>query len=378
MHYTIYNLRRAGFSLIELSVIISLAATLAVGFLVWTTPPGISNAAKNVATLRKMDDIANAMEAFRVYHGRLPCPADPYIREDNTRLAGAPTDLYVNNFGTEDLNNSPSENAAVGIDCPNSIGSIPVSALGLSSNYTYDAWNRRFLYHVSDTLCGTSIASGESGNVTRKQKGCSSNDYLTNSGNLIIHNEAGISLTDSAAYVVVSYGENGYGARLPSGEVAVESTDTSEIENYNNNATYIERNISNNFDDLLLYRSKSQIEQLTTKKDALLLSKTKCRANSTAIENLNTTTLNTLANNFTTYQQGSLNSGDQVALGILLSVQEICIEYYGADNNGVALWGGPKCPATAHYSTELRSCECPTGNWDNCCPGGDWDACLDQ
>jgi hypothetical protein len=379
MQHKLHRLQKTGFSLIELSVIVTLAATLAVGFLAWTSPPGITNATKNVETHRKMQDIASAIEAFRVHNGRLPCPADPYIREDNTRLQGAPTDSYVNSFGVEDLNSSlGTENAPIGIDCPNSIGSIPVNALGLRSDYMYDGWNRRFLYHVSDNLCGTSTTSSSTGTIERKDKGCSSSDYINNSGNLIIHQENGASLTEAAAFILVSYGENGFGARLPSGEVVIESDNNAEIENYNNNTTYIEDTTTSAFDDLIIYRTKSQIEQLATKKDALLLSKTKCRNNSTTIGALSTANLTTLNTNFNSYQQGVLNSGDQVTLGILLSIQEICIEYYGADEDGIALWGGPQCPATGFYSVQSRACECPTGNWDNCCPGNNWEACLDQ
>jgi type II secretory pathway pseudopilin PulG len=378
MRHDLLHQKYSGFSLIELSVIISVAATLAVGFLVWTSPPGITNATKNVETHRKMQYIANALEAFRVHEGRLPCPADPLMREDNTRLPDAPTDTYVNAFGVEDLNRSNSTGSPIGIDCPNPVGAIPFHTLGLSSSYLYDAWNRKFEYHISDNLCGTSTVTVETGSTTHLQKGCSSNDYLNNSGNLIIQRADGDPITDVAAYVVVSFGENGHGARMPSSELIENSTNTSEIENYNGNNIYVSDDLTTNFDDLVLYRTKSQIEQLANKKDALLFSKEKCRNNSTAIEGLSTTNLQDLHTNFTTYQQDEINSGDQVTLGILSSIQEICIEYYGADSDGITAWGGPKCPGSAQYSTASRACECPAGNWDNCCPGGNWDACLDQ
>ena len=378
MHNT-YSSPQSGFSLIELSVIITLAATLAVGFLVWTSPPGLTNAEKNIETHHTLQEISSAIEAFRVREGRLPCPADPFMREDNTRLPGAITDSYVNPFGIEDLNTNRtgSGGTSVGIDCPNPVGTVPVHSLGLSSRYAFDAWNRQLLYHVSDALCGTSTVTTTTGNVIHKQKSCNDTDYLNNSGNITVQQENGENLAKTAAYIVVSYGENGYGGRLSSAASVGDSPHHAEIENYNGDTLYVLANTSSNFDDLLLYRTKSQIEQLTNKKDALLFSKTTCRENGTAIESLNTTTLQHLQTTFTTYQQNDQNTGDQVALGILLSIQEICIEYYGADNAGIAAWGGPACPGDGHYFVNSRACECPSGNWDNCCPGGNWDACLD-
>lgn len=377
--YLFFIRRNAGFSLIELSVIITIAATLTIGFLVWSSPTGMTNAVKNIQTKRTMQEVANAIEAFRVQEGRLPCPADPLLREDNTRLPGAEPDQYVNPFGVEDLNTTRAASGgnAIGVDCPNPVGAVPAHSLGLSSSDMFDAWNRQLIYHVSNQLCGTSTLTSQTDDVTHKQIGCNDSDYANHSGNLIVREDSGTSLTEAGAYVLLSTGANGYGGRLASAESLSNSTHVSEIENYNSDNIYSLGVPSTNFDDILIYRTKSQIEQLTYKKDAQLLSKAKCRANSTSIEELNTSTLQNLYSTFTTYQQDTLNTGDQVTLGLLLTIQEVCIQYYGADNAGITAWGGPKCPGNSQYYVASHACECPSGDWDDCCPGGNWDACLD-
>jgi len=368
-----------GFSLIELSVIITIAATLTIGFLVWTSPTGLTDAIRNVQTHRTMQKVADAIEAFRVQEGRLPCPADPLLREDNTRLPGASTDMYVNPFGTEDLNTTRSATTenAIGVDCPNSIGAVPAHSLGLNTRYMFDAWNRQLIYHVSNSLCGSSTLTAQTNDVTHKQTGCRASDYANHSGDLIVHEDDGTALTESAAYILLSAGANGYGTRLPSAEPVGNPSQSAEIENADGDAIYTVATPGTTFDDILTYRTKSQIEQLTYKKDAQLLSKTKCRTNSTAIHELTTSSLHNLQTTFTTYERNTLNTGDQVTLGLLLTLQEICIEHYGADEAGITAWGGPQCPGNAQYDIASRACECPSGNWDDCCPGGNWDACLD-
>ena len=58
---TYFSKRRKGFSLVELSVIMSVAAAAIVGFLSWTQPPISTNAIKAVQTRTKLIEIQKSV-----------------------------------------------------------------------------------------------------------------------------------------------------------------------------------------------------------------------------------------------------------------------------------------------------------------------------
>ncbi len=373
---------KQGFSLIELSIIISVAAILMVGFLSYNNSSIISDADKTIITQKRIETIATALENFRVRQGRLPCPADPLIREDNSYLTSSNDDLYVNNFGLEDLDTIQTKvnnTTTLGIDCPNNIGSVPIYSIGLDISYLLDGWNRRFTYHVSDNLCGHDQGVEVVGANASKNKGCTQEDYQNNNGNITIYDKDSNIITKVAAFVVLSHGKNGFGATLPSSENVGTGGGSFDIENYNGDNSYIYSQSSNNKnnDDLLLSRTKVQIEQLTNKKDSIVISKEKCEANSTSIANITADYMAGVRTALPNYEQQGLNTGDQVSLGIFLSLQEVCVSYYGVDSTA-DIWNGARCPGTGLYNSILHSCDCPTGDWTNCCPGDDWSACLDS
>src|SRR4051812_17293414 len=68
-----------GMSLVELAIVITIAAIIAVGYLSWMQPPVVTDAEKALATRNKMTVISKAIEAFRTKYNRLPCPADPAL-----------------------------------------------------------------------------------------------------------------------------------------------------------------------------------------------------------------------------------------------------------------------------------------------------------
>ena len=65
---------KAGFSLVELSVVLVVIA-LITGMTV-AAGVGALESTKRAATINKMDEIEKALLAFRIKYGRLPCPAD--------------------------------------------------------------------------------------------------------------------------------------------------------------------------------------------------------------------------------------------------------------------------------------------------------------
>jgi prepilin-type N-terminal cleavage/methylation domain-containing protein len=352
--------KQKGFSLIELSVVISVAAAATVGYLSWTQPANITDAQKAIVTKESIEEISKAIEAFRVEKGRLPCPADPYIRIDNTRNAAGGTDYYVNDYGVEDLDTNQATvngTTTLGVDCPVNIGSVPVHSLGLSNKYINDGWNKRFTYQVSKNLCysdpGTEVLGVTSAAMDLSRlRGCTKADYLNGGGGITVTDGTN-TLTANAAYVLVSHGANGKGAFLPSGEKTADSGNANEAENTNGYTTtppdskFIKATISSTFDDLVYFKTKTQIERLTDRKAVKQISVQDCEANSLAISQIGIAEATAMSDNITDHTYGtSYNNGQQVALGILMAMQSICVKDYGAvaaTINGKT-WSGAKCP----------------------------------
>lgn len=354
-----------GFSLIELSIVISVAATLAIGVLSWIQPANKTNALKSLNTRNEMVEIIRALQAFRTSKGRLPCPADPYMRADNTRASDAPADTYVNNFGMEDLDTNQSD-SSLGINCPSNTGMVPVRSLGIESSYAEDAWGRRYTYHVSNALCTTDNSPSI---------GCTRNDYdKATAGNIIVRTNASVTdgsadLTTQAAFSLISYGADGSGAFLPGGkQLPTTGASTDELENTDNDSIFVRTDFSSTFDDIVLFKTKSQFENLTTDQISTVVDIPLCNQNATTLNEVTATeatALNTLIPSL------DAQTSSQGVLNLLWSTQNICTRYFGQAVDANTGWNGPKCPGGGKYffnPTSLASyCICSNGQWDSTC-----------
>lgn len=384
-----YLSSRQGFSLIETSVLVTVAAAAAVGFLSWTQPAVVTNAEKSIETRTRLEEISRAIEIFRVEKGRLPCPADPYMRIDNTRnneLGG--TDLYPNDFGQEDLDRIETQVGGVtnfGIDCPVSTGTVPVYALNLGQEYMNDEWGRRITYQVSRNICGSDAGTegGLSQNLSRLT-GCTSNDYTKGIGDIIIKDTAGVTKEPRAAFVLLSHGPNGLGAFMPSGAKMADGS-ANELENsnaynaagstHNGDKTFVMGAATSSFDDIVYFKTKAQLERLTDRSNTKQVSIEECEANSAAIRQITVTESTAMNTQITGYERGQFNRGEQVALGLLKSIQTMCISYYGATAKTIngKTWSGAQCPGTANvtagstYYVPLDTCTCESGLWNGNC-----------
>lgn len=364
----------------ELSVIISIAASAVVGFLGWTQPVNITDAQKTIETRKSIETIAKAIESFKVEKGRLPCPADPQMRVDNTH---AGTDNYPNDFGTEDLDviqTTVGGLTTLGVDCPVTTGSIPAYSLGLSRDFINDAWGRRITYKVSDNLCGADAGTDAGGAAlsddASRTKGCTSKDYAEGSGNVTVTNVSGTSLTINAAYVLVSHGPNGYGAYLPSGAKLANGPNATETENSDNDAVFIKDNKSGTFDDVTFFKTKVQVQRLTDHQNMKQISVADCEANSQLLKDITLSDAVDLENNLTTHMHGTYNDGEKVAFGQMMAYQTICVNYYGTTAQTIQgqTWSGPQCPGNNNpgsngstYNAETNTCTCKSGLWNGGC-----------
>lgn len=367
-----------GFSLIELSVIIGILASLAIGYMQWIRPPLQNNAQKIDDTLDRIRIISNSLIDFSVIYNRLPCPADPAIREDGTPEPSR-TRPEVFEYGQEGLVYSSS-----GLDCPYSIGTVPVQVLNLPYHFIHDEWGNQITYHVSPNLCGSDT------NVTGLQTGqdilvgCGSRDYefgidinsSNKSGNLIVRRQDTTVIVDDAAFVLVSHGPNGRGSFLESGIRSANSPNMYEIENTDSfttsDLTYVKDQSTAEFDDLVDFRTKEQILMLSKNYKVRLISKEDCEANSLAIENITNTEFDEMNTSIDEYEMNLsngevYNQGGHVILSLLMELQNACADnaYYGeaADSDG---WSGTKCPGGAPPPVD-GICTCNDGSWDGSC-----------
>lgn len=372
-----------GFSLLELSIIISTVATLTIGFLNWQSPAMVTNAEKYKETKNKVEKIGEAIEAFRISNNRLPCPADPFIRPDNSRVDNAGVDYFVNNFGFEDLditNEERNSKQTLGIDCPDNIGSLPVFSLNLGKEYIVDAWGNKFTYHVSDSLCGSEEDTEEEndpGLATSSQRslaGCTEYSYRNNNGNIIIKDENNNIILNKAAYVIVSYGANGLGSTKISGITSNMPVSQEEAENADEDNEYILADQSENFDDILLFKTRLQIEKNIATRDKNFLSVEACNDNSNTIKDLTKSELSDLSKELEDYEHNFAYNIDKSILSILNTVQSSCIKSYGIYPDNETGWIGAQCYGNndisvngSTFDPKTGACKCADGKWDGDC-----------
>jgi hypothetical protein len=338
---------RLGFSLIETSVIVFLISAIILSYLSWTNSPVTSDGIRILTTQQKINKIQQAIEIFLQTNGRLPCPAK---RDQAIETAYS----YSSNTITYD-DEYISYNSTRSIDCAISIGAIPTRILGLPADYMTDGWDRRFTYHVTPAMCGNTA------------NGCTPKDFNSNEGAITIKSSAGGSnIVTNAAYVIVSYGADGYGAYLPSGSVrqSPPAGNTDETENTNSDTTYVQKALTSGFTNIVEYKTKQQLVHASNAlSNNSIITSAECAANSTMIAAMDSTQASSLrtaitatrrcrnaascASNYDTY-------GDQAVLDIFWVVQDACYELYG--NRGSL---SRSCAAPWTSFSSANSC-CPT------------------
>lgn len=255
---------QSGFSLLELgTVLIILSIMLGVGITF------IIERQKNnhfTETQEKLDVIEKALARFVLRHQRLPCPA-------NASLAYTHAD-----FGEEEIQSQAGmdtcENGNYG-DSGNelSAGMIPVQALGLPRDYTHDGWRRRFMYVIDERYANNSTTNtGCAGDSCFKnQVSCRADITDASCSSLLFSNHLTIWSTmgpptvlkkRGAAYVLLSFGENGAGAYGYNGGTRLAQpagTDEQENASLTFDDEFVQRSAVESFDDIVRYQTKHQL-----------------------------------------------------------------------------------------------------------------------
>ncbi|MDB2414399.1 LamG domain-containing protein [Rickettsiales bacterium] len=231
-----------GYSLAELSISTSIIAMLAVGGLSVLQKRNEAVAVRQ--TENNLEVIQRALEAFIRTKNYIPCPAVPSYLETNT------------NFGVATAYDGTTDHKCDAGTISNETGMVPVRTLGLSDEYAYDGWERKFTYRVADWM----------GNST------DFND-TNNNGDIRISDIAGTNLTEidatipdnqGAVYVIISHGNNGYNVAWRRNDTTTPPGAASAVgfekQNLDHTVkTYVKNKKTNNFDDIVVYATKTKI-----------------------------------------------------------------------------------------------------------------------
>lgn len=245
---------RLGFSLFEIAIGLSVLSVVLSGIL-----PFIQSSMKTgdtEITLKRMDDIEAAMVAYRLANKRVPCPA--------SMTAALTTSAY----GTEAA--TPGTCTGLSGDGSNAVyGGVPVKTIGLPDEWGFDAWGRRFVYHVDKRMTNTNATDTYGANDTTV-------------GIFSVYDGASTPAlrTSKAVYMLVSHGMNGHGGYMLNGTArkSASSANTHEQDNcdcnasattgtynlsfYQHMSTTNPSNILDIFDDIVRYRLRPGLDTL--------------------------------------------------------------------------------------------------------------------
>src|SRR5579871_256412 len=176
---------QSGFTLIQISILLTVAALVLVNLL----PTSQLTLKANASSATQMNVVLTALRNYEVNTGTLPCPADP------TQPLGSTTYGVMAANGGTTSNCTGGTPAAAYADATNhiAIGMVPVRSLGLASGFALDGYGRDITYAVDTSATGCWPSATLPGAITINDNGT----------------------TNHAVAMLVSHGADGYGAWLP-------------------------------------------------------------------------------------------------------------------------------------------------------------------
>lgn len=217
------NPAQQGFSLVELTVVLVIVALLSSALIL-----GLSaqhEAAMTQEARRQLDAAKEALLAFAIANGRLPCPAKA------------------------DLANT---DAAAGREnCTLQHGVVPWVILGIQET---DPWGQRLTYFASSKFTAPLVADAQA------SFSMTTGIPPDNAGLADIRNyQDSATVAIDLAAVIVDHGPRGYGAYLPDGSKIAGATGR-ELENSNATLTFVSDTPTANFDDQLVWISPNLLK----------------------------------------------------------------------------------------------------------------------
>lgn len=238
---------KKGFTLVEAAIallILSVIAGVAIVLI-----PHAANVQLDAKNEQKLDKLQNALLAFYNANGYLPCPASRTEAYSSANYGVSTNCFTTSATGTIDTDSGTGANSV-------RIGVIPSRSLGLMDADLLDEYGNRYTYAVLKDL-------------TKSQ--AIFNNYINTAQNLVVNDSNNNMLNQSGdvlAFVIVSNGENGFGAYNTNGVlVSTCSGSSKDVENCNDDKIFREqfKNFEsgpNYFDDSLRWLSISQVQTL--------------------------------------------------------------------------------------------------------------------
>lgn len=202
--------REAGFSLIELAIVLVVVALLMGGLLMPLTMQIEQQKIKE--TNKAMEEIKEALIGYAIVNNRLPCPDTDLDGLENPPAPTVAPNTPVAGQTTQTFS------------CPAVEGGVPYQTLGVSRE---DGWNNRFRYRVTPEFTQrTIVIDNTTGNVLS-----STAFTLSTPGNInvlgrgdnpatspTVESKFPLTLAANVPVVIISHGKNGYGATGSSGQ----------------------------------------------------------------------------------------------------------------------------------------------------------------
>jgi type II secretory pathway pseudopilin PulG len=240
--------RKNSYSLVELSISLAIVALLiSSGTTIFAKKSEID---KIKLTRTRIDIIEKAIAAYVDLNGYIPCPATGASIETDAYFGDSLTNASYNTSTHLCSNNTT-----------NNVGMVPVRNLGLEDKYAYDGWDRKFSFQIATGM----------GNAT---------DFtdINYKGDLDVVDRNGVNITNrltpspnnyGAAYVIVSFGQDGTGAWAKNSSTTPTAPSSTNIE-YNNSLylsggnsygsnIYIKNTSSANFNHLVTFKTKPML-----------------------------------------------------------------------------------------------------------------------
>ncbi len=242
----------AGFSLIEMSVVVAVLGLLAVTMLT----SGLIGREKYrlTETEEKMEKIKAAVQVYYNRNGFLPCPASGSELPDTANFGTSTNCAAGTVAGVTDFAQGGNDDLRIGV--------VPTRTLVLPDSYMNDEWGNRFSFVVVKKLATDATTF---------------NSFVTvlTTGVIQLKDEAGAQLTATSAsavngYVLVSHGKDKKGAYSKQGSVGYTCgsvTTALDADNCDNNAAFVQAEINDDegaagafYYDLVKYVSTQELK----------------------------------------------------------------------------------------------------------------------
>lgn len=182
-------------------------------------------------------DLARALNDYALRNGLYPVPADPSLPITNANVfrsvptvpaaaaCANPSSQGITFTGTASPNGvlcRPQRPTNVAAASQVLIGALPVTSMGLPVKAGFDQYGRKYMYILTRVM-----ATSPSG--VPYMNTVANND----NGSVVIVDQAGTSITNSAHFAIFTLGRNGAGGFLPNGTIMADNTCGTGLDEYN-------------------------------------------------------------------------------------------------------------------------------------------------